>query len=271
MPQIPPSDVQTHMAKTELDNQEPFINQGMMLAPRLTRKSGWLTLHASLYSSVQQRPFLSPIQRPARWDWREHLDLLPPADQRPHNSCLSHAICAAAEVRALITGTTTRLAPRYFHFHDLGLSMNVGTGIKNCEATAKNAGLPLWVKGVDQVASIQDCLALPTPARMNVAGVFSFPNIEAVKQEISSKGPVICAIQTYQDFRVGYRGGIYKPSTRKGPADHAMVLIGYNDDAGYWVAKNSYGQGWGIEGYCLYDMEAADLSTDNPDVWAIDI
>lgn len=271
MPKIFLPDNQAPTARPRLVNSEPFINQGMMLVPRLTKKSGWFVFPSSLYSSVQQRPFLSPMQRPVRWDWREHLDLLPPPDQRPHNSCLSHAICAAAEVRAQISGITQPLAPRYFHFNDLRLSRNVGTGIKNCEAAAKNYGLPLWVEGADHVTSIQDCQALPTPARMRVAGVFSFPNIEAVKQEISSKGPVVCAIQTYQDFRVDYPGGIYKPTAMKGPADHAMVLIGYDDIGSYWIVKNSYGQGWGIDGYCLYDMEAAGLSTENPDVWAIDI
>jgi len=30
---------------------------------------------------------------------------------------------------------------------------------------------------------------------------------------------------------------------------HAIVLVGYNDDTGYFMLRNSWGEGWGEKGY----------------------
>ena len=31
--------------------------------------------------------------------------------------------------------------------------------------------------------------------------------------------------------------------------DHAVVIVGYYDDGGYWIVKNSWGSGFGVNGY----------------------
>lgn len=31
--------------------------------------------------------------------------------------------------------------------------------------------------------------------------------------------------------------------------DHALLLVGYNDNIGYWIVKNSWNTGWGLDGY----------------------
>ena len=31
--------------------------------------------------------------------------------------------------------------------------------------------------------------------------------------------------------------------------DHALLLVGYNDIAGYWIVKNSWNTDWGRDGY----------------------
>jgi C1A family cysteine protease len=42
---------------------------------------------------------------------------------------------------------------------------------------------------------------------------------------------------------------VYKPSTNaKLDFGHAIVLVGYNNEQGYWLAKNSYGNSWGDGG-----------------------
>ncbi len=35
---------------------------------------------------------------------------------------------------------------------------------------------------------------------------------------------------------------------------HAVILVGYNLDAGYWIMQNSWGEGWGDGGFMKLKM-----------------
>lgn len=57
-----------------------------------------------------------------------------------------------------------------------------------------------------------------------------------------------------------YSGGIYKNvSGCNGDAyknNHHMLIVGYNSQDGYWIAKNSWGTKWGDRGYIFLAMES---------------
>jgi hypothetical protein len=42
---------------------------------------------------------------------------------------------------------------------------------------------------------------------------------------------------------------VYRCSTNSTRVNHAVVITGYNDAGGYWIIKNSWGTGWGTNGY----------------------
>lgn len=46
-----------------------------------------------------------------------------------------------------------------------------------------------------------------------------------------------------------YRSGIYNVKSKGGQPNHAVLCVGFNDTDGYWVIKNSWGEGWGDKGY----------------------
>lgn len=55
----------------------------------------------------------------------------------------------------------------------------------------------------------------------------------------------------YDDF-FSYKSGIYKYNgTAKESGGHAVKLIGWGNQNGenYWIAANSWGSGWGENGY----------------------
>lgn len=68
------------------------------------------------------------------------------------------------------------------------------------------------------------------------------------KSAIVARGPVIAGMNVYADFG-WYRGGVYRPTTTELVGRHAIAIIGYDDSQGCWIAKNSWGVGWGEGGW----------------------
>jgi len=71
---------------------------------------------------------------------------------------------------------------------------------------------------------------------------------QARKEALCVRGPVIGAMVVYSDF-LYYRGGVYRPTTSDVLGLHAIAVIGYDDEAGCWTIKNSWGDGWGDGGF----------------------
>ena len=69
---------------------------------------------------------------------------------------------------------------------------------------------------------------------------------------VAENGPVAIAMDETQDFSHKYRGGISDGMGCKSDANglnHAIQIVGYDLDAGYWLIRNSYGAQWGEDGY----------------------
>lgn len=73
-------------------------------------------------------------------------------------------------------------------------------------------------------------------------------NAAAMKQFISSYGAVPACFYVFQDF-FSYAGGIYQHVSGSLAGGHCVALVGYDDAQGCWIAKNSWGMGWGESGY----------------------
>ena len=74
-------------------------------------------------------------------------------------------------------------------------------------------------------------------------------NIATIKQYLVEKGPLSAAMGIGSDVGGYFDGnGIYR-STNHIALNHAVVISGYNDTGNYWIVKNSWGTGWGDNGY----------------------
>lgn len=68
----------------------------------------------------------------------------------------------------------------------------------------------------------------------------------AMKEWLSTKGPLVACYTVYQDF-FAYKGGIYKHVTGGVAGGHCISVVGYNDAERYWICKNSWGKNFGEE------------------------
>ena len=74
----------------------------------------------------------------------------------------------------------------------------------------------------------------------------------AMKQFISTVGPVTACFTVYEDFYYHYTGGVYTYNAKTAGnvvGGHCVCIVGYDDAKQCWIAKNSWGVGWGESGY----------------------
>jgi len=95
-----------------------------------------------------------------------------------------------------------------------------------------------------------------------------------IKEYIAEKGPLVSAMG--MGVGVGYWDGDIYRCTDDNPTNHVVVIVGYDDEGGYWIVRNSYGVGFGDNGYfklgygeCGIKSTAFGHFTDRPDCGCI--
>jgi C1A family cysteine protease len=73
-------------------------------------------------------------------------------------------------------------------------------------------------------------------------------DVDTFESAITNFGPITVALTVYNDFYY-YGGGVYKTDGQQLAGGHAVTLIGYDHANQYFIAKNSWGTGWGESGY----------------------
>jgi C1A family cysteine protease len=48
---------------------------------------------------------------------------------------------------------------------------------------------------------------------------------------------------------MNYKSGVYSYTSGKELGGHGVLLVGYNDAGQYFIVKNSWGPGWGEDGF----------------------
>jgi hypothetical protein len=95
------------------------------------------------------------------------------------------------------------------------------------------------------------------------------------RQWIDQVGPMATMIVPPTDF--GSLGGqVYMPTTTQLGGAHALLVVGYDDQARYWVVKNSWDTVWGVGGYGKVSFNAnllepagfVGMRGTNPDPWS---
>lgn len=90
-----------------------------------------------------------------------------------------------------------------------------------------------------------------TGAAFGMVGWSTLPKneYEPLVRALAEVGPVAVSVAAGQWF--AYEAGIFNGCPKDNVIDHAVVAMGYGEEAGnkYWIIQNSWGQDWGENGF----------------------
>ena len=84
---------------------------------------------------------------------------------------------------------------------------------------------------------------------------------ESLKQKIL-EGPVIAGMTVYSDL-MNYSVGVYEHVWGGKLGGHFVLLVGWDDSVGCWIAKNSWGADWGEQGWFRIKYQASGIQDQN--------
>lgn len=197
--------------------------------------------------------------------YRSHVDLSPymppPGQQGSQGSCVgwatAYAVKSYQEIkeRHWVPGrpqTTFSPAFIYNQIHFSGCGN--GSSIYDAMNLMADQGVATWE---DFPYSPQDCRAKPsTKARKSAQAykIASFAKIDWTNLVEDSKAhlragiPVVIGMLLTSNFYF-YEGGVFDVALGRYEGGHAMAVVGYDDQLQAFKVINSWGRGWGMEGY----------------------
>jgi C1A family cysteine protease len=103
--------------------------------------------------------------------------------------------------------------------------------------------------------------------KINIKNYNGISGREAIKNALIQYGPIITKIHVYQNFKDDYNGGVYTKKEGDALGYHSVLIVGYVDDTsydtgGYWICKNSWGLGWGENGFFKIKYDFCSLGYD---------
>lgn len=175
-------------------------------------------------------------------DWRAKAALTPALDQATSNACTSFAIGAViGDLRRIRSGPAGPAASAAF-----------------VHACAAGCGYSQAASPSAVVVALTR-LAVPEPrpndfpydpaACRGAAGPGVLSGSTRLKSAVEAKwalqqGPIFAVMDLYDDFWLGYGGGIYVHGAGANRGAHAVEVVGYDDPQRHWIVKNSRGTGW---------------------------
>jgi len=212
----------------------------------------WERGQAAQQVEVQSRLYTYP----AAIDWRNHEGwdwTTPIRNQGNCGSCVSFGTSAAIESRLEVAegdpGLNPDLSEAHLFFCGCGYCCGTGWLPSLAMDFVQNTGV------VDEgcypyVAHDQPCSPCADWQQrvIRIDDWTGVSNVEQMKEHLSAGGPFEATMEVYMDFYY-YTAGVYQHAWGEHQGGHAVMIVGYDDNEGYWIAKNSWGTGWGEEGW----------------------
>jgi C1A family cysteine protease len=233
---------------TDLPEHERRCMTGLVIPPEIEKRFETLQRR---FERGDYRPRMMPAA-PSRWDWRDLGGVSAVTSQGGCGSCAIFAGIAALESVVMINESIEYdlceqqiLSCRTFGYGCSGTwyswawdyIRDNGSALEECMPYMANDSIPC----ADDTCSIY----------ATNGGWIDIPNnVEAIKAQVMIS-PVATTFTVYDDF-YSYGGGCYEHEDLE-PINHAVLIVGWEDTLcggeGAWLCKNSWGSGWGLDGF----------------------
>jgi C1A family cysteine protease len=240
----------------------------MLYSPPLTRRgTGYIPGPSDPPLALQEQ--LAAVNRgatrrlsdsyPYQFDWRSAHGgrnfISSVKDQGDWQACVAFATTAALEGAARIKldlavndpegAVLEDLSPAQLFCHTNGLGAYIADALRQCEEPGV---VPASRYPFDKDRLRCRDAAACEPEVTQIAGAYLIEEIGEMKTWLARYGPLITSMTVYPDFR-SYRGGVYAHDPDGDGDGHAICCVGYDDERGAWLCKNSWGVDWGVDGY----------------------
>ncbi|MFT4217917.1 MAG: C1 family peptidase [Micropruina sp.] len=210
-------------------------------------------------------------------DWRNRNGnhVTPPKDQGQCGSCVSFCCAGLVESMASIEkGQLLDLSEADLHFCSGHGESCGGWWPSDALEQIKVRGIPdeaafPYSSAFTGAGGAPVCKIVPD-RNQRVATITSWGALSSAadrKNHLSTKGPVSAVLEVYDDFFY-YSSGVYKHSSGELAGLHCVLIVGYSETEKCWIAKNSWGTGWGDGGYFKIGYGEAGIDTTYPFHWA---
>lgn len=191
-----------------------------------------------------------PDVLPAKFDWRDKGVVRPVRNQHsPHQcgSCWAHATAAVFESAIqLVTGNPVSVSPQQL--------VSCDTDDQGCNGgwasfdfyQAHGAN---YEADFPYQASDVPCIKAPEHEHVAQFGeVGNNPTVDQIKAGLMKYGPLATYVDD-DDAWDAYKSGVFNACNQSGQINHAVTIVGWNDDEQAWIVKNSHGVQFGNQGY----------------------
>ena len=199
---------------------------------------------------------------PARVDLRPHMT--PIENQERTSSCVANAVAGAYEyLFKRYQGVDEYDVSRLFIYYNArslhqAEGRDQGTSLKAAILGLMEYGAcseETWPFDAELVNTEPDEDAYDEASSFLIEDVAVVPaDLTAWKMCLAEGYPIIFAISLFRSFDQLRRGVVPMPSsketTREAHGAHAMLCVGYSDPDQVFIVRNSWGSGWGEQGYC---------------------
>jgi hypothetical protein len=188
---------------------------------------------------------------PSSWDWRDYGVVTPIQNQGSCGSCWAFGTIGSYEscVAVVVGCGPDDLSEEWLlDCNTLGYGCNGGWwGFPDMED-----GVPLESDypyvGVKGTCNTSCTKYHPMEDWYYVGSYDDVPSVTDIKNAMYEHGPIAAAVYVNSYFQ-NYTEGIFSSGPHSSTANHAIVLVGWNDIGEYWILKNCWGTGWGECGY----------------------
>lgn len=215
---------------------------------------------------------LEDVSLPVFWDWRDHNGVTVVQDQGACGSCWAFGTVATFESLLLLKqNLTTDLSEQFLMACNTeGWGCNGGWWAHDM---LMNPGAVLE-EDFPYIASDVSCggpynYPYQLPGWSYVDGGDRTPSVENIKQAIYEYGPICAAVyagDAFQSYTSGVfdrneapSNGFFSCCASPSKVNHAITLTGWDDSKQAWILKNSWGTGWGDNGFMLIKYEISNV------------